>query len=364
MVSAACKMHTAPRFDHFEGRKRMTAQSPPPAKRVTVIDVAQAAGVSPGTVSNAISGKRKVDEATRQRIEAAIQELGYHPNHAARQMRTGQTNTIAIFSSMPTAVAAGPSKLGFLMEIAASAAVAALDLNTALILVPPIKNPVDALKTIAMDGALIVEPEKDDPVLTLLDRAGIPTVCIGKPLGTSTTYVDLDYHAMAKLLIDHLFETGASQFPLIVGASNRPSNLAFKAVYRAACATAGMVETIVEVPEHLAETAAAEAISGLISERHAFDAVLVPTDAMASGVMAALRQNGVTVPEQVRVVTRYDGFRAQTETPPLTALNMRLDIVATLATQKLSEIIEAGSNQDPVASPEPTLVIRESSLRS
>lgn len=342
----------------------MTAYPPPPTKRVTVVDVAQAAGVSPGTVSNAISGKRRVDDATRERIEAAIQQLGYHPNHAARQMRTGQTNTIAIFSSMPTAVAAGPSKLGFLMEIAASAAVAALERNTALILVPPIKDPVEALKTIAMDGALIVEPEENDPVLILLSRAGIPTVCIGKPLGTSAAFVDLDYHAMARLLIDHLFETGATQFPLIVGASTRPSNLAFKAAYRTACAAAGMTETIVEVPEHLAETGAAEAVSRLIAQRPAFDAVLVPTDAMATGVMRALRHNGLTVPKDVRVVTRYDGFRAQTESPPLTAVNMKLDIIATLATQKLSEIIETGPNADPVACPEPTLVIRGSSLPS
>lgn len=86
-----------------------------------------------------------MDAETRGRIEAAIKNLGYRPNLAARRMRTGQTNTIAIFSSMPAAVAAGPSKLGFLMEVAASAAVAAMERNTALILVPPIENPMEAL---------------------------------------------------------------------------------------------------------------------------------------------------------------------------------------------------------------------------
>ncbi|WP_425091799.1 substrate-binding domain-containing protein [Tropicimonas sp. S265A] len=339
----------------------MTDLPLPPGKRATVIDVAQAAGVSPGTVSNAISGKRHVDETTRKRIEAAIRALDYRPNHAARRMRTGQTNTIAIFSSMPTAVAAGPSKLGFLMEIAASAAVAALARNTALILVPPIETPTETFRTLAMDGAIVVEPEADDPVLALLDRVGVPTVCIGKPAGVETAYVDLDYALMARTLIDHLLATGARAFPLIVGASTRPSNLVFKEVYHERAARIGMQATVVEVPEDRAEDGAAEAVSGLIEQAQSFDAVLVPTDAMATGVMRALRLNGLAVPGQVRVVTRYDGVRARTETPPLTAMNLQLDTVATLATQKLAEIIEDRSNDLPVTVPAPTLVVRGSS---
>ena len=107
----------------------MTKAPKKPTKRVTVVDVARAAGVSAGTVSNAISGKRKVDQETQRRIREAVETLGYRPNLAARRMRTGRTNTIAIYSAMPIAVAAGASKLGFLMEIAASAAVAALEAN-------------------------------------------------------------------------------------------------------------------------------------------------------------------------------------------------------------------------------------------
>ncbi|MCR9087694.1 MAG: substrate-binding domain-containing protein [Rhodobacteraceae bacterium] len=342
----------------------MTEHSPPRHKRVTVVDVAKAAGVSPGTVSNSLSGKRKVDKDTRKRIETAIQELGYRPNLAARGMRSGRTNTIAIFSSMPTAVAAGPSKLGFLMEIAASAAVAALERNTALILVPPIENPIEALETIAMDGALVVEPEENDPVLTLLNRVGVPTVCIGKPLGAKTAYIDLDYAVMADMLIEHLFDVGATRFPLIVGASTRPSNLAFKEAYRAACERAGMAEVIIEVAEYLAESGAAEAVAGLMDEGYVFDAVLAPTDAMATGVMQALRRDKRAVPSEVCVVTRYDGFRARTEDPPLTALNLKLDVVAALATRKLAEIIEGDPSQDPVSGPTPSLVVRGSSVRT
>lgn len=339
----------------------MNKQTPQPQKRVTVIDVARAAGVSPGTVSNAISGKRKVDTETRKRIEAAIAELGYVPNLAARRMRTGRTNTIAIFSSMPIAVAAGSSKLGFLMEIAASAAVTALDYNTALALIPPIDTPLRAFDTIAMDGAVIVEPEADDPVMTELSRRGVPTVAIGGPPGLPGARVDFDYRAMATLLIDHLFAMGSTRFPLVVGQSPRQTNLVFKEVYRDRARHAGMSPRILEVPELTAETGAADAIAREILMGRDMDGVLVPIDAMATGVMKALRQHYLRVPADVRVVTRYDGLRARSEQPPLTAINLHLDEVATMAIRALATLIETGKPPEATTCPPPELVIRASS---
>ena len=348
----------------FEGDVKMTDRSLSPARRVTVIDVARAAGVSAGTVSNAISGKRRVDDDTRKRIEQAINDLGYRPNLAARGMRTGRANTIAIFSSMPMAVAAGSSRLGFLMEIAASAAVTALEFNTALVLIPPIDDPISALKSIAMDGVLVVEPEENDPVLALMERMAIPTVTIGKPIGSASAYIDLDYHAVAEMLIDHLFEAGVRTFPLIIGASRRHSNLVFKEVYSCKAAQAGMQQHIIEVPEATAEAGAAAAVTQMLEAGRTFDAILVPIDAMATGVMRVLRQHGLTVPDAVRVVTRYDGVRARTEDPALTAVNLRLDEVATLATRHLTKIIAGSVAQNRLAAPKPSLVIRGSSGRS
>lgn len=341
----------------------MTSHPKTPHKRVTVIDVARAAGVSPGTVSNAISKKRKVDDDTRIRIETAIRDLGYRPNLAARTMRTGGTHSIAIFSSMPAAVAAGSSKLGFLMEIAASAAVTALEMNAALVLVPPINDPLKTLKTLSMDGALVVEPEDNDPVLAYLEGNGIPTVCIGKPLGSVSPYIDLDYHSMAQMLIDHLFEVGATRLVLMIGASPRQSNIVFKQVYREKAAQIGMPERIIEVPEHTAEEGAADVLSNVIKSGLTFDAVLVPIDAMATGVMQALRQHNLLVPSDVRVATRYDGVRAKTENPPLTAVDLKLENVADIATRHLTQIIEAIVVPSAIAAPRPSLVVRATSLK-
>ncbi|EEM6358766.1 LacI family DNA-binding transcriptional regulator, partial [Salmonella enterica subsp. enterica serovar Enteritidis] len=87
-------------------------------KRAKLIDVARHAGVSPGTVSNALHNTRFVEPQTRRRIEEAIVALNYTPNIRARQLRTGKTNTIALLSSVPLAIASGASRLGFMMEVA------------------------------------------------------------------------------------------------------------------------------------------------------------------------------------------------------------------------------------------------------
>jgi DNA-binding LacI/PurR family transcriptional regulator len=333
-----------------------------PTKRVTVVDVARAAGVSAGTVSNAISGKRKVDQETQRRIQEAVETLGYRPNLSARRMRTGRTNTIAIYSSMPVAVAAGASKLGFLMEIAASAAVAALEANMSLVLVPPVDDPITTLKNISMDGIIVVEPEADDPVLAMLQDTGVPTVCVGKPVGSSSAYIDLDYRLMAEVLFDHLLDTGAKNFPLVVGASSRQSNVVFQEVYRRKATDIGMAAKVIALPEQSAEDSASEAILKLLNERAHFDAVLAPIDAMATGVMRTLKAKNVRIPDEVRVATRYDGVRARTEVPALTAIDLKLDVVATMATEVLIGIIDGTSQASVVAAPSPKVVRRASSV--
>lgn len=140
-------------------------------KRAKLIDVARHAGVSPGTVSNALHNTRFVEPQTRRRIEEAIVALNYTPNIRARQLRTGKTNTIALLSSVPLAIASGASRLGFMMEVALTSAMMALEKQHALILVPPGANPLDA---VSFDAAILIEPAENDPQLQALAQAGIP----------------------------------------------------------------------------------------------------------------------------------------------------------------------------------------------
>lgn len=324
--------------------------------------MARKAGVSPGTVSNALTGARRVDDQTRARIDAAIAELNYVPNLSARSVRTGRVNSIAVLSSMPSAVSAGPSRLSFMMEIAASAAIAAIEHNMALILVPPLPDPETTLRNIPFDGALLIEPARDDPFLELLQRRGTPVVAIGTPADSTMPYVDLNKGATTDLLIRHLHDAGARRFPLVIGASDRLSYAVTEANYRRYAAEQGMVAQVIRIPEHSGEVAARDAICQAPRGTPKIDGVLVPVDALATGVMQGLRDQGRAVPGEVRVVTCYDGLRARSEVPALTAIDLHLDVVAGQAIALLLRVVagQAGLGE-VVQAPQPTLLIRGSS---
>ena len=125
----------------------------PSAVRVKIVDVAREAGVSITTVSHALNGRGQVDPNTRAAVREVAKRLGYRPNRHAQQLRTGASHIVALVSSMPFAVAGGPSRLGFMMEIAAVAAGVALSHGLALILVPPSERGAGTLEQLGLDGA-------------------------------------------------------------------------------------------------------------------------------------------------------------------------------------------------------------------
>lgn len=325
----------------------------------TIADLAKAAGVSVTTVSHAFSGRRHVEPETRKRIEALAREIGYRPNHRAQRLRTGRAGSIALVSSMPFAVAAGPSRLGFLMEIAAAAAVTAFSRGISLCLVPPL-GPRDSLDALEVDGAIVVEPERDDPVLDFFSDRGVNVVCIGRAPGREDIpFVDLQSGATARLLLDHLF-SGDGHVGLITGQQRRNSYIEMEAAY---ASRAGASPIAIRIDERGGEQAAAEAAERLLRAEPSLSALCVPVDAFATGVLDAARAVGRRVPEDLRLVTRYDGMRAKLATPPLTAVDLHLDQVAAAAVDLLLAHLEDGATAPPAISA-PTLVLRSSSAIS
>lgn len=326
-------------------------------KRARLVDVARHAGVSPGTVSNALHNTRFVEPGTRRRIEEAIQALNYTPNIRARQLRTGKTNTIALLSSVPLTIASGASKLGFMMEVALTAAIMALEKQHALILVPPGESP---LEMVSFDAAILIEPAENDPQLQALELAGIPCVTLGRTPGTATPvpWVDLHSGATAELLLAHLQAAGASKCALFIGNTRRTSTLETEAAYRRWCE--GRQEAVIYyLNESEGETAGYQAAHRLLQDDPAVDGVLVLVDTFASGAVRAFLETGTAIPERMRLVTRYDGIRARESRPQLTAVNMHLDEVARQAVTLLFEVL-AGRKVKGSSGVMPELTIRKS----
>ncbi|MCK8787133.1 substrate-binding domain-containing protein [Roseomonas sp. NAR14] len=333
-----------------------------PPRKPTVIDVARAAGVSPATVSNALNDRRYVDAGTRESVREAARRLGYTPNLRAQRLRTGQADSIALLSAMPFAVAAGPSRLGFLMEIAAVTATLAIERGLALVLVPPLDQPGPALQRLGIDGALVLEPLADDPNVAHLRARGVPVVTIGRQPGAENlAHVDLRSGETATLLLDHLRAAGARRTGLLIGGQPRNSYVETEAAYREFAACHGMPALVRRADEREGEAAGEAMAAAMLAEDPALDALCVPVDAFAVGAVRAVRASGRRVPEDVRLATRYDGLRARNCDPPLTAVDLHLDRIAELAVELMLEQL-AGAPPRVSLAPLPDLVPRRSSV--
>jgi DNA-binding LacI/PurR family transcriptional regulator len=335
-----------------------------PAARVTISDVARAAGVSPTTVSHALNDRGQVEQRTRERVKEVALKLGYRPNRHAQRLRTGEAHMIALISSMPFGVAGGPSRLGFMMEIAAVAASAALTRGLALVLVPPAESGSLSLDALEVDAALVVEPSARDASLDHFRRRGLPVVTVGKqPVRQPAPYVDLRSTETAQLMLAHLAERGARRIALVLGTEQRNSYAETEAVYRDFVRRHRMPEAIVRVDEATGEQGGYDAARDLLALDPRIDALCVPVDAFASGAARAVHDGGRRIPQDVLLVTRYDGVRARTCEPPLTAVDMHLEETAQIAVELLLDHLRGATTDRVRAGAMPTLVERASTAR-
>jgi len=337
------------------------------ARPPTIADVAEAASVSRTTVSHALNDIGKVDPRTRARIKRVAAELGYRPNLRAQRLRRGQAKAIALASSMPFAVAGGPSRLGFYMEVAAAAAERALVHDYALVLIPPVQSG-SALYSVDIDGAIVVEPDEDDAAVAQLRGRGLPYVTLGRPApGDDAPYVDLHGGRVAEVLLDHLREQGARHPALLVGAGARHSAVDARAAYLRAAEEHGWTPAVATAPEEGGEQAGYDACAALLDAHPEVDALCALVDAFAVGAIRAVRDRGRRVPEDIMLVTRYDGLRARTCEPPLTAVDLQLERAAGEAVELLLSRLSAGGDEAAATGPqspwEPRVIARASSLR-
>lgn len=347
----------------------MTGEAP--RSRPTIADVAAAAGVSRTTVSHALNGLGKVNPQTRQHVREVAERIGYRPSARAKALRGGRSHVLGVVSSMSAAVAGGPARLGFFMEVAAAAAERALTHGYALVLVPPLRPGADgtgdaseALYGIAMDGLLVVEPAAGDPVVALARAQRLPFVCVGQPAESrpDDDWVDLHAQDVARLLVRHFADRGVRHPVLMIGDRERVSYDAAVAEFERQAAESGWEPLVVRLPETDGEEGARVAVRDLLGEHPHTDGIVAFVDAFASGVVTGLREAGRRVPQDVRVVTRYDGVRAKTSTPPITAVDLGLADASSRAVDLLVARLGDDVEPEPGAPAGPRLVERASSV--
>lgn len=310
----------------------------------TLEGVAAVAGVSRATVSRVVNGSPRVSPAVRRDVEAAIAQLGYVPNRAARALVTRRSESFGLVITEPTGrLFSDPFFPGVLRGI--SLELTARDLQ--LILLMP-NSPADVLRTGDylsaghVDGVVLVSLHGDDPLPARLAQAGIPLVLVGRPpRGISASYVDVDNHEGARSAVEHLIAGRRRVIATIAGPLDMPAGMDRLAGYRDAISEAGLpADPNLEARGDFTQAGGAEAMTRLLAARPDVDAVFAASDLMAAGAMSILAAAGRRVPRDVAVVGYDDSPVATSTNPQLTSVRQPIEEMGRQVARLLIDAVE------------------------
>jgi DNA-binding LacI/PurR family transcriptional regulator len=266
---------------------------------------------------------------------------------------------------MTSIIPVGRGRLAFFMEVAESAAARSLESDLALTIVPPTGSPSRIVGNLLIDGAIVVEPAVDDEAIPILLRRKLPVVTIGeyRREDAKIPYIDMKYKMMTRKCLTHLKEAGCYRIAIIIGTASRQVYREIESEYHEFCKQTGSPFLCERVDEVYAERGGARAFDAIFARDPMVDGLFVPLATFAVGARESLRCHGRRVPDDVKIMTRYDGIRARDCDPPLSAVDLRLDRVGEEAADLLLQRIVNQGVEIVRPAPDPLLVVRESTAR-
>ena len=264
----------------------------------TIRDVARRAQLSVATVSRALNGFENVSEAARERIAAAVAELGYVPHAGARSLSLARNNAIGVvlpdlhgefFSEIVRGMDREASRRGYLLLLS--------NLHAGG------QQAANALKAMRgrVDGLIVMAPHLSAEELSDALPKGLPSILINTRADADEhPSIHLDNAAGVRAVVDHLASIGRTRLVHIRGPADNVDAQEREAAFRAAAAAHGVDGRVVAGDF---ETESGEAaVRKLLADGTEFDAIFAANDNMAIGALESLRAAGKQVPEDVAVI--------------------------------------------------------------
>jgi DNA-binding LacI/PurR family transcriptional regulator len=328
----------------------------------TLEQVAERAGVSRSTASRAINGGLRVSPEAMESVAAAVADLGYTPNRAARSLVTRRTDSVALVVPEPDErVLSDPFFAGVLNGV--STPLAASDLQLLLVIARPGESDRTAryLRAGHVDGAIVVSHHDDDAIDRALRASGLPTVFIGRPLagGEGAAVVDTDNVLGGRLATEHLLAIGRRRVGTIAGPADMSAGVDRLEGWRASLAAAGLPADAVVHGDFTVDGGAAAARE-LLARHPDVDAVFIASDLMAAGALPVLAEAGRDVPGDVAVVGYDNSGLATTTKPHLTTVTQPVIAMARAAGEELVAQLQGRPTREAPHIFAPELVVRGS----
>lgn len=316
----------------------------------TLDEVARLAGVSRATASRAINGGSKVSAKAQQAVDAAVRQLGYTPNAAARSLATRRTGSVAlILPESDERVFTDPFFARMLHVMART--LRELDLQLVLLIAQPGDEEARLLRYLRgryVDGAIVASHHREDHLAEHLSDLGLPCVFVGRPWTGEerVSFVDTDNLGAASAAARVLIEAGRTRIATIAGPLDMRAAYDRLEGWRDRLSAAGMDTDRIAYGD-FTEDGGARACTTLLDADPEIDAIFAASDLMALGAMRTLAARGRRVPEDVAVIGYDDLGAAERTVPPLTTMHSPVDQMAAEACRLLTEVIDEGGKGAP-----------------
>ena len=338
----------------FERYARPMADQPVTKKRANLRDVARVSGVSVATVSRVLNSPGLVQNKTRQRVEAVIEELGFVRNAAARAINSGRSRILgALVPTLDNDIFAMTLNAmeNRLVELGFSLVVATTDED-------PEKEALKARELLenGVEGLVLTGTTHIDALYKMLERWRVPAVVIScfDPKFRLPT-IGYDNHFAASLAHDHLIACGHRRIAILHGPSDNNDR------------TLERLEAITRLKQthlhDLFETAlsvggGAKAVQTILAGPQRYDAILCLSDVLAFGALNELQRAGLKVPEDISVIGIHDLPASKDTYPRLTTVHLPVRQMGRHAADALARWVQNDARPDPVYIPS-SLVRRE-----
>ena len=328
-------------------------------RRVTLRDVATAAGVSLKTASNVINGTGRMTDATRAKVEAVIEQTGYRVNVAARNLNRDRTGFITL--AVPTLTAPYLSELanrvidaarqrGYLVYVTTYAEGSATGARELL------RN----FNTTVSDGMILSMSEVEDINPEDLE-VDFPLVVVG----ARTTWGKADHATpndvqAAASAAGYMFDCGVKSLAVVggrgaydeaklLGAVEGNAQLRMRGIFEA-CADQGVeldTRLVPNVGQDWTIGSGARMTQRIVDSGIPFDGIVAFNDQLALGALFTLAANGIAVPDRVQVIGFDNNEEAAYFQPPLTTMDSCLDWIAPTAVSRIINRIDGSRTLEP-----------------
>ena len=325
---------------------------------VTIKDIARDVGVSPSTVSRALSGSPLISDETGKRVRMAAQRLGYERNELARALVKGSSEAIGLIIPDITNTFFADIARG-VGEVADAAGYGVILCNT--------NGSIDReasyirlLRRKQVDGLILATATLNDPSTRSLSQTETPFILVSRICqDVDTSYVIGDDRAGARLAVEHLIGLGHRSIGFIGGPANVQSSRDRRATYRKVLRQHGLSADAAWVCyADFTQTAGREAGRRMLSLENRPTAIFAANDVTALGVLEAADELGLSIPEDLSLVGYDDISYASLPRIQLTTVAQPTFEMGRLATEWLLSVLSSGDTIPLYRVLEPHLVVR------